>query len=186
MLLLYHLCDDRGIDCKPIYIPLCFYFIKVWWKAAQDVGNYLHSTMLLLYRSGSICGPMTATTFTFHYASTLSRRGSAQVKEHFSFTFHYASTLSERSQPPAGARVYIYIPLCFYFIDKECHERLKIVLIYIPLCFYFIRKYNLCIRIHLSQFTFHYASTLSKAAGGRNDRAVNLHSTMLLLYHEED
>ena len=34
----------------------------------------------------------------------------------------------------------IYIPLCFYFIDRRICKEICTVLIYIPLCFYFIAE----------------------------------------------
>ena len=57
-------------------------------------------------------------------------------------------------------KLFIYIPLCFYFIWDVRPEAGYIPSIYIPLCFYFIREINGSDRIDLL-FTFHYASTLS-------------------------
>ena len=54
-------------------------------------------------------------------------------------------------------------------------------MIYIPLCFYFIRsQYRSLCRGY--EFTFHYASTLSKEIVMAKVICNNLHSTMLLLY----
>ena len=70
MLLLYHY-KIRNLDCLCIiYIPLCFYFIR-------KEPTYWGLTVM----------------FTFHYASTLSKR-------------EYKRTF----------RTGVYIPLCFYFI----------------------------------------------------------------------
>ena len=55
--------------------------------------------------------------------------------------------------------------------------------IYIPLCFYFIFLGHLN-AFSGSEFTFHYASTLSFIASPVSATAAYLHSTMLLLYPE--
>ena len=81
--------------------------------------------------------------------------------------------------------LHIYIPLCFYFIAYVRLVQLVSRHIYIPLCFYFIvvthSPHNAT-----NVFTFHYASTLSVAwhAGARPTH--HLHSTMLLLYRQQD
>ena len=50
MLLLYPQVRDReGID-ETIYIPLCFYFIRIGLLSVAVCKLHLHSTMLLLYR----------------------------------------------------------------------------------------------------------------------------------------
>ena len=54
--------------------------------------------------------------------------------------------------------------------------------IYIPLCFYFISPSSWAIRLMLTVFTFHYASTLSKTNMRFRTAQIDLHSTMLLLY----
>ena len=179
MLLLY-----RKDTCQPfsfffIYIPLCFYFIADHFST-----------------------PRTDSSFTFHYASTLSRSGI-----------------------PKATGLLIYIPLCFYFIRPESMERLLQPGIYIPLCFYFIRRFAvvnnrtgfiyipLCFyfitfrpsslrlaskftfhyastlsvktrsgNVGLFVFTFHYASTLSYCNSASRLLFTYLHSIMLLLY----
>ena len=180
MLLLYHLCDDRGIDCKPIYIPLCFYFIFVRYPfpgyavpftfhyastlsrtaiTASDAGLNLHSTMLLLYQhrlwSRRRYFPHLHSTMLLLYPGRA--RGMAHPERYLHstmlllylthpaglflpvipFTFHYASTLSDCARH-CVMEFFIYIPLCFYFI--EISEKYQNILkpIYIPLCFYFI------------------------------------------------
>ena len=82
MLLLYHLCDDRGIDCKPIYIPLCFYFIGNYFSDGFGGYAHLHSTMLLLYQINSLISSCSS-LFTFHYASTLSATAFNMSKAEF-------------------------------------------------------------------------------------------------------
>ena len=119
-----------------IYIPLCFYFIEYHPADLLFHLSDLHSTMLLLYQSLLYSSLFSFTSFTFHYASTLSQ-----------------------IIPQCLNLLFIYIPLCFYFIEfgrpiKQLH-----ILIYIPLCFYFILE---------DYYMPEYAN--------------NLHSTMLLLY----
>ena len=112
------------------------------------------------------------------------------------FTFHYASTLSCK-QKLVDELSRIYIPLCFYFIEKHlagvrCFclftfhyaSTLSFVTdadrglsgIYIPLCFYFI-GIRCCPEWTEPQFTFHYASTLSdtKVAPGYDGYAFTFH-----------
>ena len=143
--------------------------------------RYLHSIMLLLYRTDqhrrrSFVLRFTfhyASTlsiwktsggffllFTFHYASTLSFAITPPPKPTHRFTFHYASTLSIWISRPAQSHpnlhsimlllyldhglchlhsLFIYIPLCFYFIEEKGKTRwMSENFIYIPLCFYFI------------------------------------------------
>ena len=89
----------------------------------------------------------------------------------------YLVAMSQRK----GERL-IYIPLCFYFILVIFYAKKLIFRIYIPLCFYFIK-----ILINYPelkpQFTFHYASTLSRLQLQIASADTHLHSTMLLLYH---
>ena len=141
-----------------IYIPLCFYFI---------MSDMTPATNEII--------------FTFHYASTLSKDLELTIITKKKFTFHYASTLSTHwgSMPRrqqylhstmlllyrsitqlSRATLFIYIPLCFYFIGCPAMLRCTAMLIYIPLCFYFIGVQEMSINITFS-FTFHYASTLS-------------------------
>ena len=136
MLLLYHDKIDRILELLKIYIPLCFYFIATA-VFFEIVNIHLHSTMLLLYPRAPLEYRTSAKEFTFHYASTLSRCCSQ---------FLWG--------------LFIYIPLCFYFIAAAAALAAAIVAylhstmlllyqlsvrqvlhsswIYIPLCFYFI------------------------------------------------
>ena len=123
-----------------------------------------------------------APAFTFHYASTLSRMPCRYRRGRKEFTFHYASTLSpgcsiavtgvsnlhstmlllyRRSGRTGCCIRFIYIPLCFYFICASICSVRRRLCIYIPLCFYFILPAS-SIPPESHQFTFHYASTLSK------------------------
>ena len=102
-----------------------------------------------------------------------------------------------------SAMLYLYIPLCFYYIllpagvvyttyvtlhstmlllylDSYCRFRLPSVL-YIPLCFYYISTLPPAVTNNAT-FTFHYASTISMVYGDIFHDSYTLHSTMLLLY----
>ena len=129
---------SRG-NVPQIYIPLCFYFIgrghrvrgsghssftfhyastlSVWKSQGSETGKHLHSTMLLLYPRGR--RKMTGDELHLHSTMLL--------------LYLFPASYSPDSY-------FIYIPLCFYFID-QFH-----VFSFLPL-----------------QFTFHYASTLSSA-----------------------
>ena len=158
MLLLYRPSSDPMRKMQYIYIPLCFYFIS--WPFHQV----------------RICS-----SFTFHYASTLSPMSMVIIRPQC----HLHSTMLLLYQREIAVHVdgvIIYIPLCFYFIlvrTTQCGDirnnlhstmlllypassaRLDAVYnIYIPLCFYFILVWCKCQRISCS----------------------DLHSTMLLLY----
>ena len=98
----------------------------------------------------------------------------------------------------------IYIPLCFYFIHSKTVKKWKDIWFtfhyastlshidnYIFRCyalFTFHYASTLSKELwksfpHASRFTFHYASTLSKLETAMRLLRINLHSTMLLLYH---
>ena len=180
MLLLYHLCDDRGIDCKPIYIPLCFYFIDPVERFTLPVTS-IYIPLCFYFIGDDDMWVEQTKKFTFHYASTLSlpdpllalkycnlhstmlllypvrdAAGSGWAPDlHSTMLLLYRIVLTED-----GKIDKIYIPLCFYFIVCLCCYDCAGYLIYIPLCFYFIItkiRTEMCV----TQFTFHYASTLS-------------------------
>ena len=73
MLLLYQGRSGSPRPTYPIYIPLCFYFIDVATLYSYLYPPDLHSTMLLLYPGYSHTRQRLPLSFTFHYASTLSR-----------------------------------------------------------------------------------------------------------------
>ena len=81
----------------------------------------LHSTMLLLYRETS--GHFRCNVLYLHSTMLLlylwSRRRDQSLPT--SFTFHYASTLSCRNHCK-HCGIVIYIPLCFYFIWSELYN----------------------------------------------------------------
>ena len=56
------------------------------------------------------------------------------------FTFHYASTISLSSYPVAALEIYLYIPLCFYYIMPLIIMHSRLSQLYIPLCFYYILR----------------------------------------------
>ena len=57
----------------------------------------------------------------------------------------------------------------------------KISWLYIPLCFYYIKQ-SFSVILKSTNFTFHYASTISLASPSNTMSVSSLHSTMLLLY----
>ena len=165
-----------------IYIPLCFYFIRIGLLSVAVCKLHLHSTMLLLYRWSRrwkrlnlqnlhstmlllyhACGlSILVSDLHLHSTMLLLYRdwGWFSVLVYKWFTFHYASTLSILDTIKTRYAVYIYIPLCFYFIKEagctaaeisHLHSTMLLLYlpfrmygkifndIYIPLCFYFIR-----------------------------------------------
>ena len=117
MLLLYLLAEaHQAIIVNLLYIPLCFYYIESSAALWPMQLHSLHSTMLLLYPDAYSDTPQGGITFTFHYASTIS--------DNFPNFMKYI--------------VYLYIPLCFYYIGIYSKR---------PWAF--------------THFTFHYASTIS-------------------------
>ena len=201
MLLLYRSGLTRRRSTFSIYIPLCFYFIEVWRKY-QRVFNQIYIPLCFYFIQGQpdpekgrglIYIPL---CFYFIWPSHSPARLGP------SFTFHYASTLSRcwLSLPcPQG----IYIPLCFYFIaltstqsdlpfsftfhyaSTLSHEFFLIsysIYIYIPLCFYFIFLHHIFETIH--NLHLHSTMLLLYHADNCNMHSLltHLHSTMLLLY----
>ena len=158
MLLLYRTWVSVWLSIWLIYIPLCFYFIgddesrcvRCWWI-------YIPLCFYFILRKRSL--RQGSFKFTFHYASTLSKKTRQSARYASTFTFHYASTLSEWKRKIRALPI-IYIPLCFYFIIDTLSFSEYEKLIYIPLCFYFI-EHTCFIKVLQCQFTFHYASTLS-------------------------
>ena len=78
-----------------IYIPLCFYFIKFYdIVLVQDW--YIYIPLCFYFIGGHGREDLPGVSFTFHYASTLSKTPLRVPVLKSSFTFHYASTLSKR------------------------------------------------------------------------------------------
>ena len=201
MLLLYRERRCRLDWINWIYIPLCFYFIGHVFHAPkmclhlhsimlllyrlelarqQKWVHYLHSIMLLLYLAFGFLHPSTPYIYIplcFYFIEMALRLAGAGNQV---FTFHYASTLSRKAAWSIMSTM-IYIPLCFYFIYFPLRHWRRFCHIYIPLCFYFIAASiwgtHSCVA-----FTFHYASTLSKAEPNKACTRADLHSIMLLLY----
>ena len=165
-----------------IYIPLCFYFILVYFEYTFFIfqftfhyastlseymnysimrNPYLHSIMLLLYRRK----PWEQHRRTFIYIPLCfyfigRRRDGRDCKK--GFTFHYASTLSTTKDSSSYFKMYLHsIMLLLYLQDSSLIT--ICIRIYIPLCFYFI-YFQEKFWLYLLLFTFHYASTLSKLA----------------------
>ena len=159
MLLLYHFFLSFISICLPIYIPLCFYFIR-FIRLLRTWGRiYLHSTMLLLYPASHIhC-----------------RFRGIDLHSTMLLLYHYPET---ESQFP----ILIYIPLCFYFIPSWSGQRLSHQNLHSTmLLLYPGPVQNVMLLCYL--FTFHYASTLSRNRKPQMHlNGTDLHSTMLLLY----
>ena len=142
--------------------------------------SYLHSTMLLLYLSPVVLWP------------------------DFSNYLHSTMLLLYHSRgSPVISVFFIYIPLCFYFIESEGSgepEDDGFTFHYASTlsqpslsgpspCTSFTFHYASTLSagrprafIAVITFTFHYASTLSKSFEPDYKQYINLHSTMLLLY----
>ena len=141
----------------------------------------LHSTMLLLYLGYAVSSRSSLNDFTVHYASTISRMDKKFAKYMNYFTFHYASTISVYALNVRNVLSYLYIPLCFYYIDSPCMLR--------TFHDHFTFHYASTISVlsdflirHSVYFTFHYASTISYLFIIYLLFYAPLHSTMLLLY----
>ena len=159
MLLLYHKCG-------------CLSYEYIW---------HLHSIMLLLYLCSLFVRQYVFPIYIPLCFYFISLRKCLR-KPLLSFTFHYASTLSKRRHGRKRDCNKIYIPLCFYFIEIMNEKADRQIQIYIPLCFYFILS-RLIQCLKCFEFTFHYASTLSGLGSFLPGIRNNLHSIMLLLYH---
>ena len=140
MLLLYLFSLASGSSESSIYIPLCFYFIDI--------------SFFRLFRHDA---------FTFHYASTLSIRGSLfQMRRTY---LHSTMLLLYRFFQPRKDCCVFHLHstmLLLYPYRVVCPECVSHI--YIPLCFYFIQSYRTTTSNLTSIFTFHYASTLSPSA----------------------
>ena len=138
MLLLYRKSRICSKGVKPIYIPLCFYCIADSMSLPALLISYLHSIMLLLYLKRMEVAYMTDTylhsimlllyqnvrtalehlksTFTFHYASTVSTRMAASIANELNL--HSIMLLLYHSAHTSySIRFNIYIPLCFYCLE---------------------------------------------------------------------
>ena len=161
-----------------IYIPLCFYFIQErLWQCSHI--SYLHSTMLLLYH---ILNTIFFYCFfiyiplCFYFIWSGTPRSFLQG----TFTFHYASTLSKSWNSGQCSDV-IYIPLCFYFITVAP----LLISILVKFTFHYASTLSAngsCYSQASYKFTFHYASTLSFCKLLAVFGNKHLHSTLLLLY----
>ena len=122
----------------------------------------LHSTMLLLYRharAGMRWRIYIYIPLCFYFIAYRDNCPDAYVQ----FTFHYASTLSYARTPEFADLFNLHSTmLLLYLISLMLFTRP--FFIYIPLCFYFIETLEVE-NIHPEIFTFHYASTLSISPG---------------------
>ena len=125
------------------------------------VTDNLHSTMLLLYHRYPVVLRIRETdlhsTMLLLYRAHLLHQGSPMsIYIPLCFYFIIGRILSH------VFGIKIYIPLCFYFIKCRLSSMVMQGIIYIPLCFYFI-NWTIDTSTLWKPFTFHYASTLSKA-----------------------
>ena len=115
MLLLYPYFSHSLRSLLVIYIPLCFYFIRIGVTVRDSPDSDLHSTMLLLYPGQPADPPVQETIYIplCFYFIVISLKDCIFLRR---FTFHYASTLSSFTNVAIFSFL-IYIPLCFYFIQ---------------------------------------------------------------------
>ena len=140
--------------------------------------------MLLLYPWPGRMGRDPESKFTFHYASTLSKRrseeGSRRISIYIPLCFYFIGFLVT----VLCGVICIYIPLCFYFINGISSSSIRRIEIYIPLCFYFI-----CLFLSHGQRAFLIYIPLcfyfiEAPIGIAGEIRIHLHSTMLLLYRK--
>ena len=179
MLLLYH-CSRSFLRSLSRYLHstmLLLYRNQIW--KSKFVFNNLHSTMLLLYHNG-MQTIKTDESFTFHYASTLSKT-SIQLCL-CPDNLHSTMLLLYHTIGWAVQGVYtIYIPLCFYFIGSYDIYNVPTDRIYIPLCFYFIPFRFLHVEVIFVIYIplcFYFIQFPVCDCTCQ----IDLHSTMLLLY----
>ena len=122
-----------------IYIPLCFYFIRVYYGFKSINYSNLHSTMLLLYLSVRKIPCFLLIIYIplcFYFISTLFLLVNVFVQ----FTFHYASTLSALSSMAIiCSRVNLHSTMLLLYLSCGL-IKIQSQSIYIPLCFYFIQR----------------------------------------------
>ena len=158
MLLLYRWSAPLKRSAQLIYIPLCFYFISIsGWKNPRRKIN-LHSTMLLLYQIQTLINAA-AKQFTFHYASTLSKKTQKQVCRKKRFTFHYASTLSPGARRITKEEFDLHSTMLLLYQAVSCKSQS-----------YHFYLHSTMLLLYQAEIPLFY------------DRGFDLHSTMLLLY----
>ena len=122
---------------ESIYIPLCFYFIEKIWDMSTLNADYLHSTMLLLYRSAVHPGQHSIPIYIplcFYFIKYAFWDNAETVL----FTFHYASTLSISSILTDSDFLNLHSTMLLLYLEALKGNPPK-----------------------ANKFTFHYASTLS-------------------------
>ena len=147
-----------------------------------DTSEFTFHYASTLSEKGGLCGGPKA-KFTFHYASTLSAQvGIAQVGiAHLHSTMLLLYRYKQRHCWDKHPHLHSTMLLLYPDVPCPCKDRARhlhstmlllyrrsitawepaTLTIYIPLCFYFITMRNLN-RPDTSEFTFHYASTLSE------------------------
>ena len=163
-----------------IYIPLCFY-LYCYKSGGECKWTYLHSTMLLLIRwppfwecrllfiyiplcfylySYRKCFRWQAFVFTFHYASTYTKFGSAEKMKSANLHSTMLLLILCRIRKWSTENI-IYIPLCFYLYAGKYF----FVRFYTKFTFHYASTYTIGKIIWFprrDQFTFHYASTYTQ------------------------
>ena len=163
-----------------IYIPLCFYFI-VDCRCPLPGDPHLHSTMLLLYLLAQIAESEDKThlhsTMLLLYRNMGLQRPSGVPHLHSTMLLLYprGQLLTETFKRN------LHSTMLLLYRESGSRRRMTGQIIYIPLCFYFIENWRSIIN-DATEFTFHYASTLSICREMPGGSRTDLHSTMLLLY----
>ena len=136
--------------------------------------------MLLLYLISPNRTRLNSATFTFHYASTISKseKWFVKMEQNLHSTMLLLYQQSENLKEKYDQNLHSTMLLLYHLWSQQMMWKLPI---YIPLCFYYIDNHGWKIPPCLL-FTFHYASTISEPERLHRGAAENLHSTMLLLY----
>ena len=139
----------------------------------------LHSTMLLLYHwwveniVHKICIYI---PLCFYFIRGLLSKISTEAE----FTFHYASTLSEESRIRSTIEPHLHSTMLLLYQTANVHT----AILHANLHFTMLLLYpdRILYKQGSTEFTFHYASTLSGISYLIYQKLHHLHSTMLLLY----
>ena len=158
MLLLYLRMTFNPVSSSHLYIPLCFYYIK-----CQIYYCYSGYSFTFHYASTISKTQWIKTTikynFTFHYASTISVKNRLSVLTHSAFTFHYASTISNNPRSVATAIKTLHSTMLLLYLDATIPN-----IVAIAFTFHYASTISTvpgCTGCSIVPFTFHYASTIS-------------------------
>ena len=203
MLLLYHCESDRSDHEREIYIPLCFYFIRLL-VASELISKleiyiplcfyFIKEQRTLWLRFTNIYIPL-----CFYFIRTYSARGYGWHRHLHStmlllypvggifgthvpvFTFHYASTLSKNGKWTERTWINLHSTMLLLYLTSGSLSWMGNI-IYIPLCFYFIYIGDVVVienkEIYIPLCFYFIRCPLFL----RHVQIADLHSTMLLLY----